>query len=90
MGERPRRRRRLVGFVNVLWDGLVHAWLQDVMVAAAVGRRGVGTALVGAAVATAPAPPAASGCTSTSTTTCATFYVGTCGFTPTNGGLIQL
>jgi KaiC/GvpD/RAD55 family RecA-like ATPase len=23
----------LVGFVNVLWDGLVHAWLQDTMVA---------------------------------------------------------
>jgi hypothetical protein len=28
----------LVGFVNVLWDGLVHAWLQDTMVAAK-GRR---------------------------------------------------
>ena len=26
--------RDLVGFVNVLADGLVHAWLQDVMVAA--------------------------------------------------------
>lgn len=23
----------LVGFINVLWDGFVHAWLQDVMVA---------------------------------------------------------
>ena len=23
----------LVGFVNVLWDGLVHAWIQDTMVA---------------------------------------------------------
>jgi hypothetical protein len=23
----------LAGFVNVLWDGLVHAWLQDTMVA---------------------------------------------------------
>jgi hypothetical protein len=28
----------LVGFANVLWDGLVHAWIQDVMVAAS-GRR---------------------------------------------------
>jgi hypothetical protein len=27
----------LVGFVNVIWDGLVHAWLQDTMVAAAAG-----------------------------------------------------
>ena len=30
----------LVGFVNVVWDGLVHAWLQDVMVAARAGRQG--------------------------------------------------
>src|SRR5712692_1638421 len=32
----------LVGFVNVLWDGRVHAWLQDVMVAVAARRRGIG------------------------------------------------
>jgi GNAT superfamily N-acetyltransferase len=37
---------RLVGFVNVIGDGLVHAWIQDVMVAADVGRRGIGTRLV--------------------------------------------
>ena len=37
----------LVGFVNVLWDGLVHAWIQDTMVAANASRgRGVGTRLV--------------------------------------------
>ena len=36
----------LVGFVNVLWDGLVHAWLQDTMVAAAARGRGIGTRLV--------------------------------------------
>jgi GNAT superfamily N-acetyltransferase len=36
----------LVGFVNVLWDGLVHAWIQDTMVAAAGRGRGVGTRLV--------------------------------------------
>ena len=28
-----RSRDDLVGFANVVWDGLVHAWLQDVMVA---------------------------------------------------------
>ena len=38
--------RKLVGFVNVVWDGLVHAWLQDTMVAASARGRGVGTALV--------------------------------------------
>ena len=36
----------LVGFANVIWDGLVHAWIQDVMVAATVRRRGVGVGLV--------------------------------------------
>src|SRR5438034_2448418 len=40
----------LVGFVNVLWDGLVHAWLQDTMVATDARRRGVGTELVKVAV----------------------------------------
>ncbi|MET3808074.1 GNAT superfamily N-acetyltransferase [Nakamurella sp. UYEF19] len=39
----------LVGFVNVVWDGLVHAWLQDTMVSATAGRRGIGTQLVASA-----------------------------------------
>jgi hypothetical protein len=29
---------RLVGFVNVPWDGLVHAWIQDPMVARGARR----------------------------------------------------
>ena len=33
----------LVGFVNVLWDGLVHAWIQDTMVATDARGLGVGT-----------------------------------------------
>ena len=37
----------LVGFVNVPWDGLVHAWIQDVMVAMPSRHRGVGTRLIG-------------------------------------------
>ena len=36
----------LVGFANVLWDGFVHAWLQDVMVTPARQRSGIGVALV--------------------------------------------
>ena len=40
----------LVGFVNVVWDGQVHAWLQDTMVASAARHRGVGTQLVATAV----------------------------------------
>src|SRR5690348_14535376 len=39
----------LVGFVNVIWDGLVHAWIQDVMVATSARRHGVGRRLVDAA-----------------------------------------
>jgi GNAT superfamily N-acetyltransferase len=35
-----------VGFVNVLWDGLVHAWLQDTMVAAKARGGGIGTHVV--------------------------------------------
>ena len=37
---------RLVGFVNVIWDGLVHAWIQDTMVAMDVRSQGIGTQLV--------------------------------------------
>ena len=33
----------VIGFVNVLWDGLVHAWLQDTMVANAARHKGIGT-----------------------------------------------
>ena len=38
-----RRGDELVGFANVLWDGLVHAWLQDVMVTSSAQRNGIGT-----------------------------------------------
>ena len=60
----------LVGFVNVLWDGLVHAWLQDTMVAAQARGRGIGTQLVGCPV-MAPRRLDVSTCTWTSRTTCA-------------------
>ena len=41
----------LVGFVNVAWDGGVHAFILDTMVAAKAARRGIGTRLVALAVA---------------------------------------
>ena len=78
-----------VGFVNVLWDGLVHAWIQDVMVAAIARRRGVGVGLVGAARAGAKA----AGCEFLHVDFddhLRDFYFGACGFSPTNAGLIQL
>jgi GNAT superfamily N-acetyltransferase len=79
----------LVGFVNVLWDGLVHAWLQDTMVAAKAGRLGVGTQIV--AVARDAARDA--GCEFLHVDfddDLKPFYYDACGFTPTNGGLIAL
>ena len=37
----------LVGFVNVPWDGGIHAFVIDTMVSARAARRGVGTRLGG-------------------------------------------
>jgi len=80
---------RLVGFVNVAWDGGVHAFVLDTVVAATVGRRGVGTELV--AVATDNAR--AAGCEWLHVDFephLRSFYFDACGFRPTDAGLIQL
>lgn len=50
---------RLVGFVNVAWDGDRHAFLLDAVVAPPRQRHGIGAELVGRAVRTA----ADAGCT---------------------------
>jgi GNAT superfamily N-acetyltransferase len=79
----------LTGFVNVAWDGGVHAFILDTVVAAARRREGIGTRLV--AVAAGKARRAG----------CAwlhvdfeehlrSFYVRGCGFTPSSAGLIAL
>lgn len=80
---------RLVGFVNVVWDGLVHAWIQDVMVAASHRRSGVGTRVV----AVARDRAAAAGCEWLHVDfddDQRPFYFDACGFRPTNAGLIAL
>ncbi len=79
----------LVGFVNVLWDGLVHAWLQDVMVAVKARGQGIGTVLVNHARDGAEA----AGCEYLHVDfedDLRSFYFGACGFTPTNAGLLSL
>jgi GNAT superfamily N-acetyltransferase len=79
----------LVGFVNVLWDGLVHAWIQDTMVAASARRRGIGSELV----ARARDEARAAGCEWLHVDFedhLRDFYLGACGFRPTNAGLIEL
>jgi GNAT superfamily N-acetyltransferase len=79
----------LVGFVNVALDGSAHAFILDTMVAAEVGRQGIGTALVSVAVAQARA----AGCEWLHVDFedhLRRFYFDACGFTPTNAGLIRL
>ena len=79
----------LVGFVNVAWDGGVHAFLLDTLVTSALRRRGYATRLVEEAI------------KHTRGTSCEwlhvdfephlrDFYLGACGFKPTGAGLISL
>jgi GNAT superfamily N-acetyltransferase len=80
---------RLAGFVNVLWDGLVHAWLQDTMVAADARGQGIGAELVAVARDNARA----AGCEWLHVDfedDLRPFYIDACGFTPSNAGLIEL
>ncbi len=79
----------LVGFVNVPWDGLVHAWLQDTMVSVSARRMGIGTELV----ARARDGAKAAGCEFLHVDFddhLRSFYFGACGFVPTNAGLMAL
>jgi GNAT superfamily N-acetyltransferase len=79
----------LVGFVNVAWDGLVHAFVLDTMVTSKARRHGVGTRLVQVAVREARA----AGCEWLHVDFedhLRGFYFDACGFTPTNAGLIEL
>jgi GNAT superfamily N-acetyltransferase len=79
---------KLVGFVNLAWDGGEHAFLLDTTVAPKLRRQGVGTKLVRGALAAAKDAgvkwvhvdfePHLKG-----------FYAG-CGFRPTEAGLIRL
>ncbi|WP_413796963.1 GNAT family N-acetyltransferase [Streptomyces iranensis] len=84
-----REEDRLVGFVNVAWDGGVHAFILDTVVARGDRGSGIGTALIAAAVEGARAAD------------CEwlhvdfddeleSFYVDSCGFKRTKAGLIAL
>jgi GNAT superfamily N-acetyltransferase len=80
---------RLIGFANVLWDGALHAWLQDVMVTSPTRSRGVGTRLV----AVARDGAARAGCDWLHVDfeeDHRPFYLDACGFRPANAGLIRL
>ena len=79
----------LVGFVNVPWDGFVHAWIQDTMVSSAQRNQGIGTELIRQAASHARRAD------------CewlhvdfdddlASFYLDACGFQSAQAGLISL
>lgn len=79
----------LVGFVNLAWDGGVHAFILDTMVGAKVRRAGVGKQLI--TVARQHASEA--GCEwlhADFEDHLEAFYFGACGFRPTKAGLINL
>lgn len=79
----------LLGFTNVLWDGQVHAWIQDVIVARFHQRSGIGTALVRAATVGATT----AGCEWLHVDFddhLTPFYIDVCGFAPTRAGLLDL
>jgi GNAT superfamily N-acetyltransferase len=79
----------LIGFANVIWDGATHAFVLDTLVAGAARRTGVGTRLVEIAVEEARA----AGCEWLHVDFedhLRGFYFESCGFEPTNAGLIAL
>jgi len=80
---------RLVGFVNVAWDGLAHAWIQDTMVQAASRHQGIGTQLI----IVAREASRQAGCEWLHVDfdeELGDFYYQACGFAPTSAGLIRL
>ena len=80
---------RLVGFVNVAWDGGIHAFILDTVVKPEMQRRGIGVELVRRAVAGARD----AGCEWLHVDfepDLEAFYLEACGFTPTDAGLIRL
>ncbi|WP_367129361.1 GNAT family N-acetyltransferase [Saccharothrix sp. HUAS TT1] len=84
-----RRKTDLVGFVNVAWDGAIHAFVLDTLVAVQARRQGVGRELIARAVEGARA----AGCEWLHVDFddhLAPFYFDSCGFQPTNAGLIPL
>ena len=79
----------LVGFVNVAWDGEIHAFILDTIVGAGRRRQGIGTGLIQVAAAEARA----AGCEWLHVDfdeEYRPFYLDACGFEPTPAGLMAL
>lgn len=83
------RESQLVGFVNVAWDGGVHAFVLDTMVSGDLRRSGIGAELV----ATAAGEARAARCEWLHVDFddgLRAFYFDACGFRPTSAGLLAL
>jgi GNAT superfamily N-acetyltransferase len=79
----------LIGFVQVCWDGGVHAFVLDTAVHPDHGRQGIGAQLVARAAEEARA----AGCEWLHVDYephLTSFYVDACGFTPTDAALLKL
>ena len=84
-----RREDELIGFVNLAWDGGVHAFILDTIVTIGARGQGVGSRLVAVAVEHART----SGCEWLHVDFddhLRAFYFDACGFVPTNAGLVRL
>ena len=84
-----RRAEKLISFVNVAWDGGVHAFLLDTMLSRDAQRQGHAARMVKLAVERAKA----SGCEWLHVDFephLGDFYFKACGFKPTDAGLIPL
>lgn len=84
-----RRSGKLIGFVNVAWDGGVHAFVLDTMVSPAFQRQGIAKALIEEAIERAKQ----TGCEWLHVDFdlhLRPFYFNACGFTSTDAGLIPL
>ncbi len=79
----------LVGFVNLAWDGGVHAFLLDTAVAEKARRQGIATELVRIAVEEARKTDI-EWVHVDFEDHLRDFYFGACGFVPTNAGLIDV
>ncbi len=79
----------LVGFVNIIWDGQAHAFVEDTAVGSRARRHGIGANLIEVAREQATA----AGCEWLHVDFedhLRSFYVDACGFAPTDAGLIRL
>lgn len=84
-----RRSAQLIGFVNVAWDGGLHAFILDTVVLPAFQRQGIARPLIAEAVVRAKQ----TGCEWLQVDFdphFRSFYFDACGFGPTDAGLIPL